>query len=77
MKLELKVPAADIDIINLIISKIKDSRSAFVTMHARPDGDAIGSALALYNILKKEGLDVEIISPDPVMVASSRSSAHT
>jgi phosphoesterase RecJ-like protein len=34
-------------------------------MHTRPDGDAVGGALALGKILEKAGVDVEIISPTP------------
>ncbi len=36
-----------------------------ITIHHRPDGDAIGSALALYQILKKNQHTVTIISTSP------------
>ncbi|MCH5597862.1 DHH family phosphoesterase [Niabella ginsengisoli] len=34
-----------------------------ITMHQKPDGDAMGSALGLYGFLKKLGHDVKVISP--------------
>ncbi len=63
MKLNLDIPVEDRNIISKIINVIENSKSAFVTMHPRPDGDAIGGALAMYHILRKLGLDVEVISP--------------
>lgn len=36
-----------------------------VTSHASPDGDAIGSALGLFHILKTAGKDVKVALPDP------------
>ncbi|MGB0887093.1 MAG: DHH family phosphoesterase [Vicingaceae bacterium] len=36
-----------------------------ITTHKSPDGDAIGSSLALYHFLKKEGKEVAVIIPDP------------
>ena len=32
-------------------------------MHQKPDGDAMGSTLALYHFLKKFGHQVQVISP--------------
>ena len=37
-----------------------------ITTHKNPDGDAIGSSVALYNYLKKLGKDVRIIYKDRV-----------
>ncbi len=37
-----------------------------VIVHTRPDGDAIGSGLALQMALEKHGKDVSLISPDPL-----------
>ena len=34
-----------------------------VTMHQKPDADAMGSALALYNYLRKSGHEVTVVSP--------------
>lgn len=42
-------------------------RSRFVlTSHARPDGDAIGSALACGQILRELGKEAEVVMHDPV-----------
>lgn len=42
-----------------------DSFDKFViSMHANPDGDTFGSALAMYLILKKLGKEVSVVSPD-------------
>src|SRR5580692_4118660 len=37
-----------------------------LTSHARPDGDAIGSALALAEVLDQLGCKVDIVLADPV-----------
>ncbi len=37
-----------------------------LSSHARPDGDAVGSALALAGILEQIGCDVDIVLADPV-----------
>src|SRR5436190_20939056 len=34
-----------------------------ITTHHRPDGDAMGSSLALYNYLRLKGHDVTVITP--------------
>lgn len=43
---------------------ILDSKKIGITYHASPDGDAVGSALALYQGLLKLGKDAYIISKD-------------
>jgi len=44
-----------------------EQRTRFVlTSHARPDGDAIGSALACCQILRLLGKDAEVVLHDPV-----------
>ncbi|MBC8314613.1 MAG: bifunctional oligoribonuclease/PAP phosphatase NrnA [Bacteroidales bacterium] len=40
-------------------------QTILLTIHTNPDGDAIGSALALYWYLMKKGHTVFIMSPDP------------
>lgn len=37
-----------------------------ITCHIAPDGDAIGSSLALYNLLSVLGKDVKVVTPDIV-----------
>ena len=34
-----------------------------ITCHQKPDGDAMGSSLALYHFLKSMGHDVKVIAP--------------
>ena len=44
-----------------------ETRDRFVlTSHARPDGDAVGSALACCGILNRMGKQAEVILYDPV-----------
>jgi len=38
-------------------------KRAVITTHQKPDGDAMGSSLALYHFLKLLGFDVAVISP--------------
>ena len=49
-----------------IISKIKDSNKIAIMSHIMPDGDNVGSSLALYNALKKYGKDVRFILDDDI-----------
>ena len=43
---------------------LNESNSIMITTHKSPDGDAIGSSLALYHFLKKNNKKVAIIIPD-------------
>ena len=43
---------------------IDDAQQIVVIPHHNPDGDAIGSALGLYNLLKKYGKETTMISPN-------------
>lgn len=52
--------------INSILSKIKESKNIAITFHESPDGDSIGSAIALMIALRKIGKNVKIISKDAV-----------
>ncbi|MDA3793315.1 MAG: bifunctional oligoribonuclease/PAP phosphatase NrnA [Elusimicrobia bacterium] len=62
MKLDLYIPDKDKDISKTIAEKIKEADSAFITWHARPDGDAVGGGFALKKILEDSGVETEIIS---------------
>ena len=42
---------------------LAEKRKVVVTMHQKPDADAMGSALALYHFLKQFGHEVVVISP--------------
>jgi bifunctional oligoribonuclease and PAP phosphatase NrnA len=48
-----------------IINALKNRHKILITTHTNPDGDAIGSSLALYGYLKKKGHDVSVMVPDP------------
>jgi phosphoesterase RecJ-like protein len=49
------------------LSKLLDSSSnILLACHINPDGDAIGSQLALYQYLKAKGKSVEMISPNNI-----------
>ena len=52
----------DKKIFNSIIATIKSSNSFVITTHINPDGDAIGSELALARYLQSIGKDVKIIN---------------
>ncbi|HTC95272.1 MAG TPA: bifunctional oligoribonuclease/PAP phosphatase NrnA [Terriglobales bacterium] len=49
-----------------VIKKINEHESFVLTSHARPDGDAIGSVLACYQILQALGKQVNVILSDGV-----------
>jgi len=49
-----------------IISRIKESGRLAIMSHIMPDGDNVGSGLALWNALKKAGKDVCFILDDEV-----------
>ena len=42
---------------------LQSKRNIVITMHQKPDGDAMGSALAMYHFLKTLDHDVTVISP--------------
>jgi len=43
---------------------LKKSKKIVITTHQSPDGDAIGSSLALFGYLAKKGFDVSVVVPD-------------
>lgn len=46
-----------------LIDFLKSPRNIIITTHQKPDGDAMGSSLALYNYLQPLGHNVRVISP--------------
>lgn len=56
------------DQLERVLQEIEQRRHFLVTSHARPDGDAIGSALALALILRKMGKNSEVVLGDSVPV---------
>jgi phosphoesterase RecJ-like protein len=51
--------------ISELLKTFRSTRSFIITSHARPDGDAIGSALALAEILNQMGCKTSVIMADP------------
>ena len=51
-----------------ILALIAERQSFVVTSHARPDGDAIGSALGMMHLLEALGKHVDVCFSDPVPV---------
>jgi len=49
-----------------ILAEIKKAKNILLNCHKGPDPDSIGSALALYMVLKNMGKNVEIICPNPI-----------
>jgi len=45
-------------------SELSAPRRIVVTTHQGPDGDGMGSSLAIYHFLKKQGHDVSVITPN-------------
>ena len=45
--------------------QIQNSKKAVILSHRSPDGDSIGSSLAIYHYLKNYITDVKVITPDP------------
>lgn len=48
-------------ILNEIFEKIENANNICILSHENPDGDAIGSSLGFYHIIKKMGKSVEIL----------------
>jgi phosphoesterase RecJ-like protein len=51
-----------------VLQNIQQRRQFVLTSHARPDGDAVGSVLALAEILRAMGKSVEVVLSDHVPV---------
>ncbi|HWI40746.1 MAG TPA: bifunctional oligoribonuclease/PAP phosphatase NrnA [Verrucomicrobiae bacterium] len=49
-----------------IIEAIGSANSFLITAHENPDGDAVGSSLALANFLAEQGKDVTVYFADPL-----------
>ena len=44
---------------------LRDSRSFLLIGHEHPDGDCLGSQVALYHLLRQMGKEPTICNPDP------------
>jgi phosphoesterase RecJ-like protein len=61
----LEFSTADADIAALL-AFFRSHRRLLLTSHARPDGDAIGSVLALAELLDQLGCKAEVVLVDPI-----------
>jgi bifunctional oligoribonuclease and PAP phosphatase NrnA len=48
-----------------LLKTFRSTKRFLITSHARPDGDAVGSALAIAEILNQLGCETQIIMADP------------
>lgn len=55
-----------VDAISRLLRILRDHESFLVTSHARPDGDAIGSALGMLHLLEGMGKNVTVAFADPI-----------
>lgn len=51
---------------NNILEKITKAKKILINCHRGPDSDSVGSALAMYQILKNMGKDVSVICPSDI-----------
>ena len=47
-----------------IVSLLKTSSNIIITSHHNPDGDAVGSAMAMYHVLRKSDKNITVILPN-------------
>ena len=45
-----------------IWEKLKSCKKIAMTLHTAPDGDSLGSCLAMKYVLEKQGVDVKLVS---------------
>ena len=62
----MKFLSKDKRIIDRIVSQISCHKRFLITTHIYPDGDAIGSQIALCILLKRIGKDIELINSFPL-----------
>lgn len=54
------------EISSKILKRIEGSKKVLINCHRQPDADSVGSALALYETLKRMGKKVKVISPNSI-----------
>jgi bifunctional oligoribonuclease and PAP phosphatase NrnA len=50
--------------LNYLLKLIGEKSDVLITTHYNPDGDAIGSSLALFHFLKSRGINVKVLVPN-------------
>lgn len=63
MNLNDKIEFSDNKIL-LLDKKLSKAKKVVITSHKSPDGDSVGSSLALYLYLTKKGINVTVCHPD-------------
>ncbi len=58
--------AADMPDLQQLQAFLRPGSHLLVTSHARPDGDAVGSVLAMGNLLRQRNITVDLVLTDPV-----------
>ncbi|MDR1346760.1 MAG: bifunctional oligoribonuclease/PAP phosphatase NrnA [Bacteroidales bacterium] len=51
--------------IHIVKEQISKSKKIVIISHYNPDGDAVGSSLALFHFFRHQGLDARVILPNP------------
>lgn len=64
MQLVIKKHNLDTSVIRIIKETLQTRRRIVIISHVNPDGDAIGSSLAFYHVLKNDGHDVSVVVPN-------------
>jgi phosphoesterase RecJ-like protein len=49
-----------------IWKELKKSKKILLTLHPKPDGDSLGSCTAMKYVLEKRGINIRLISKDPL-----------
>ena len=62
-KYKLRYKGESMSSLDEILNKINEAKNIIILTHENPDGDAIGTSLALYMALKNINKDVELIIP--------------
>lgn len=57
-------PIIESEKVNQIMNSIESAHNILITTHVSPDGDAIGSSLALYHYIKNRGKKVRLVVPN-------------
>lgn len=52
--------------LSAIVAELEKAENVLITTHYNPDGDAIGSSMALYQYLQAKGHNVQVIIPNDV-----------
>ena len=53
------------EIAEQILGRLRQSRRVLISTHEHPDGDALGSVLAIYHALRIQGKEAVVYLPDP------------